>query len=676
MNQTHGRLMQLSVAQMIVRLVAGKKATEQYELSALHIEPALLSLICRELNEQRIANHAVQIDAKSVDSNREQILVNFYENTLDDQSPVLRRFIEEKLVTVSGFRNSEAYDNALEIPGITATALDRLVQCRLLRFDERDGNKRVELIHDVLTEVVGAQRNKRQLLEQVKDRLEAPQIFKLFVYAIFVGITFGIIAQFDPWGLKTTADAQSESVFMQLIGGPWYQSDTQKKITVVLIDDQYLEQTGDHWPMSYGHQAQFLMNILDFNPKAVYLDIIYRHNHGDEESEVKQLRDVVMPSSSGYSVNSSPQFFLPYLTFPQTELSSCDPEDHQSAGEFIDKGSVIQAMQVSGKGGVYVGWEGCGSRYPGFILGDSNYKTPAFALFQHLCEQPDFLLGSDSCKDIRVGDLHQFKEPMAVQWGVSVTATHQRLLSKTVEDDGDEHDGVNCSLVGQEISFLDRLNHFGGQAIKMLSQSFDAGNERGELEPCTYIDTLHATWFNSDREPELDEIFEEMIKDRVILVGAQLDGIHDDVVNPVNGTVPGVYLFAMALDNYLEFGADYYRPMSRITAILLEMVTLSVMIFLIGLAWQYAQLKFTAMKSNDLSLRVIVKKFFIVFIIKIIIPVTLSLLLVWVMWSYRYVPINWIAISVLSFVAVPISLYDIVTKDKGLDSVLKKSSGD
>ena len=676
-NQTHGRLMEESVAQMIVRLVAGKQEADQNELSALGVEPALLSLICRELNEQRIANNATQINAKSVDSNREQILVDFYENTLDDQPLALRYFIEDKLVTVSGFRNSEAYDNALGIPGITAPALDRLVQCRLLRFEERDGSKRIELIHDVLTGVVSGQRNKRELLKQVKDRLEAPQVLKLFVYALFVGITFALIAQFDPWGLKTTADIQSESVFMRLIGGPWYQSESQDKITVILIDDQYLEETKDHWPMSYGHQAMFLENILDFNPKAVYLDIIYRHDHGDEETEVKQLRDVVMPSS-GHNANRDPQFFLPYLTFSQSELSSCDPDDYQSASKFIDRDSVIQAMQVSGKGKVYIGWEGCGDRYPSFILGDSDYKTPAFALYQHLCLQSDFF--SDNCADIRVGNLEQFKEPMAVQWGVSATETHQSLLKNTAEDDGDEYDGVTCSLVAknkeQRVSFLDRVVFSANQAINMLGQSFDSGTERGELAPCTYIDTLHATWFNSDRQPALDKIFEKLIKDRIILVGTQLDGIHDNVTNPVNGIVPGVYLSAMALDNYLEFGADFYRPMSRTTAVLLEMVTLSVMIFLIGLAWQYVQLKSVIMKSNDLSFSVVAMKFSIVFFIKIIIPVTLSLLLVWVMWSYQYVPLNWIVISVLSFVAVPISLYDIVTKDNGFDSILKKTTAE
>ena len=88
-------------------MVAGKQG-EEGELSGLCIEPALLSLVCRELNERRIANKASQIDAQSVASNREQILENFYARALDHQPPELRYFIEDKLITVSGFRNSEA----------------------------------------------------------------------------------------------------------------------------------------------------------------------------------------------------------------------------------------------------------------------------------------------------------------------------------------------------------------------------------------------------------------------------------------------------------------------------------------------------------------------------------------------------------------------------------------
>jgi WD40 repeat protein len=179
-NQTQGRLMASRVAESIVRLVGGKQSDQQQELSTLRIEPALLSLICRELNERRIVAGANKIDTHLVASNSEQILENFYENSLAGHSFELRCFIEDKLITtVSGFRNSEAYDNALGVSGITEEALDQLVKCRLLRLEERDGNKRIELIHDRLTDVVRKSRDQRQLQEKQrqaeKESLDAQQ---------------------------------------------------------------------------------------------------------------------------------------------------------------------------------------------------------------------------------------------------------------------------------------------------------------------------------------------------------------------------------------------------------------------------------------------------------------------------------------------------------------------
>jgi WD40 repeat protein len=178
-DQTQGRLMEGSVAETVVRLVAGEQGEKHRELTDLRIEPALLSLICRELNERRIETKAARINAQVVETNREQILENFYERSLTDQLPELRWFIEDKLITLSGFRNSEAYENALGTSGITAEALDQLVQCRLLRVEERDGVKRIELIHDVLTGVVRKSRDQRLILEKQRqaeqDRREAEQ---------------------------------------------------------------------------------------------------------------------------------------------------------------------------------------------------------------------------------------------------------------------------------------------------------------------------------------------------------------------------------------------------------------------------------------------------------------------------------------------------------------------
>ncbi len=165
-DQTQGRIVDASVAKSIVCLVAGKQNGEYGALTELRIEPALLSLVCHELNERRIANRASKIDAQSVASNRDQILENFYERSLVNQSLELRWFIEDRLITINGFRNSEAWDNALAVPGITPEALYRLIQRRLLRLQERDGAKRIELIHDVLTGVVHKSRGQRWMLEK------------------------------------------------------------------------------------------------------------------------------------------------------------------------------------------------------------------------------------------------------------------------------------------------------------------------------------------------------------------------------------------------------------------------------------------------------------------------------------------------------------------------------
>ena len=74
--------------------------------------------------------------------------------------------------TTSGYRDSVAYEGALETPGVTAEALGRLVDQRLLRVEERSsGQRRIELTHDVLTDVVRESRDQQRLREQ-QERTE------------------------------------------------------------------------------------------------------------------------------------------------------------------------------------------------------------------------------------------------------------------------------------------------------------------------------------------------------------------------------------------------------------------------------------------------------------------------------------------------------------------------
>jgi hypothetical protein len=98
-----GRLVSEEVAESIVRFVAGGA-----ELRNAEVEPSLLSLICRELNNARIAQGRNEISADLLAGSRDTILNEFYERALADQPPAVRKIIEDELLTESGFRESLA----------------------------------------------------------------------------------------------------------------------------------------------------------------------------------------------------------------------------------------------------------------------------------------------------------------------------------------------------------------------------------------------------------------------------------------------------------------------------------------------------------------------------------------------------------------------------------------
>jgi hypothetical protein len=161
------------VATAIVRFVAGRA-----ELANAEVEPSLLSLICRELNDARLAQGRKEISLDLLAGSHASILGGFYERSLADQPPALRRIIEDELLTESGFRENVAEETLLkrfEAAGASAAALATLVNRRLLRIEERLDVRRVELTHDVLCGVVKAsrdQRHEREAREAAERLLE------------------------------------------------------------------------------------------------------------------------------------------------------------------------------------------------------------------------------------------------------------------------------------------------------------------------------------------------------------------------------------------------------------------------------------------------------------------------------------------------------------------------
>ncbi|MBL8351029.1 MAG: hypothetical protein JNL87_12035 [Burkholderiaceae bacterium] len=159
-----GALVASDVAERIIGLAWRNRAQAPSadEADRIEIDPALLSVICSELNLRRRAAGLDTIGAALLLDAEREILSEFYERSLRGQGSAVRQFIEDELITATGYRDSYAYDDALARPGVRRDALDSLVASRLLRVDERFGARRLELTHDVLTRVVMDSRDRRR----------------------------------------------------------------------------------------------------------------------------------------------------------------------------------------------------------------------------------------------------------------------------------------------------------------------------------------------------------------------------------------------------------------------------------------------------------------------------------------------------------------------------------
>ncbi len=165
-------LMSAGLAERVVRIVAGEdlgrsrdSASTNSDRSdgrgALGVEPALLSLFCRELNEERKRRGQSEFDEHLVEDAKRDILANYYLSCVRDLPPRVAEFIESELITEKGFRDSYAREDA--VPSrLTEDELSRLIGSRLLRLEEYHGAQRIELTHDVLTGVVREHRDRRR----------------------------------------------------------------------------------------------------------------------------------------------------------------------------------------------------------------------------------------------------------------------------------------------------------------------------------------------------------------------------------------------------------------------------------------------------------------------------------------------------------------------------------
>lgn len=226
-NQAAG-IIEAEVAERMVRFVAATENQEQ-PLSSLEVEPSLLSVICRELNNKRRLLQEPQITIDLLDGSRAEILSDFYERSLTGLPTQARTFVEDDLITASGYRDSVAVENALERTDFTQATLDELVARRLVRIDERNGTQRIELTHDLLTSVVASSRDERRHRDEeaaadearaIAERRAADAVRRLRrsrMVVLSMSLLFMLALGTAVWGFLATQKARKLQVEAEML---------------------------------------------------------------------------------------------------------------------------------------------------------------------------------------------------------------------------------------------------------------------------------------------------------------------------------------------------------------------------------------------------------------------------------------------------------------------------
>ena len=177
------------VARHIVRFVAD---AEEYN-DELVVEPALLSLVCAELDEIRMGAKAPKISKEMIGTGAAEIVKRFYNRSFASLHPAMRQLVEQSLVTDDGYRTTIAVPVACMRRGVTKEQIRKLEERRILREEDRFGLPHIELIHDLLTGVAVEGRVQAQRQAFSRRLILTTLVVGAAIFIIFVSVAFWVV---------------------------------------------------------------------------------------------------------------------------------------------------------------------------------------------------------------------------------------------------------------------------------------------------------------------------------------------------------------------------------------------------------------------------------------------------------------------------------------------------
>ncbi|MGC1330628.1 CHASE2 domain-containing protein [Pseudomonas sp.] len=346
-----------------------------------------------------------------------------------------------------------------------------------------------------------------------------PACLNFFTLRQYVlGLVLGLLTLLDPFGITSSSDAVSGK-WLNRVFSHLYSTQGQQKIAVVIIDDAYLNSHDTFWPLPYDEQSKLFKRLLAYRPRAVFVDLLYSHDHSTTDlAHSSQLLANVFDRYQRQGIA---------LFLANTGRKAGDADEANAQGALTTVSSPA-----------LVSWSGLNGQYPLAQATDLGpMETPALALYREYCKAYD-------CPELPKDANAAVNAPaMALQWG-SEPPDNQRKVAQV----------NNCDK--PSVPWTQSLHE-----VWVGITSKQKGSDRGRCAPTL---TLNASDLEAS-DPQDREVIRSLLRGRLVLVGADVTSVNDLVTSPVHGKIPGVYLHAMALDNLISKGMDYYHDAASVS---------------------------------------------------------------------------------------------------------------
>lgn len=177
----------------IISKIVGKTITDnERRLETTYIDTSILSLFCTELYNYAMQDNNGEISIPLIDLYSGNILEWFYDRNMQTLPKQTYHYIENQLLTHSGFRNSVALEDLLE-NGVLQEQLDLLAENRIIRIEDINHSLRVEFTHDVLCKIAKNRREERDKTEKMKNEMAARRAFTIDNVILFSTFIFGLM---------------------------------------------------------------------------------------------------------------------------------------------------------------------------------------------------------------------------------------------------------------------------------------------------------------------------------------------------------------------------------------------------------------------------------------------------------------------------------------------------